>query len=290
VANCRYTYADVGRFGLGHSLMAWARAAIFAEQQGIPMIAPRWLRLRIGPYLRRERDKRAYFLFFQSSPWAWFQRLWVLVTYRHVPEGSPLPSGRCVKIFANQPVVDQVAEFAAFLPHAEMLRTKLIAMTKPRFRPNRTSDDHVAIHVRLGDFTAKVAASDLRTGTKNASLPVGWYIAVLTGLRKALGYDIQAIIFSDGEDAALKSLLDVPGVTRAPRQPAITDMLAIAQARLLIGSGSGFSLWGAFLGQVPRISYPGQMLASVLQDKAAEVETLDATDLAARFLEIVRSR
>ena len=253
--NCRYAYADVGRFGLGHSLMAWARAIIFSEQHRVPMIPPRWLRVRIGPYLRCERDKRAYFLFFRSPYWAWLQRVWVLSTHRHVPEGAPLPGGRCVKVFVNQPVIDQKAEFKAFLPHAELLRTKLVEMTKPRFRPSQTLASHVAIHVRLGDFTSSVDAKDLRTGTKNASLPLDWYIRVLTGLRCALGYEIQAVVFSDGDDAALKPLLALPGVSRSPRQPAITDMLLIAHSRVLIGSGSGFSLWGAFLGQVPRISY-----------------------------------
>src|SRR5439155_25961705 len=38
--------------GLGTRLFAWARCALFSEFQLVPMLAPRWHAVRIGPLLR----------------------------------------------------------------------------------------------------------------------------------------------------------------------------------------------------------------------------------------------
>ena len=53
-----YGYPEMGRTGLGHSLLAWARCVVWCEMTGAKMLAPRWLRIRIGPYLRGERQAR----------------------------------------------------------------------------------------------------------------------------------------------------------------------------------------------------------------------------------------
>lgn len=79
----------LGRYGLTHGLLAWARASVWCEQNGAVMLAPFWLKLRIGPYLRRERDKRNYFMLFgRVTATAGLRRLQVLAQSRKIEVGD----------------------------------------------------------------------------------------------------------------------------------------------------------------------------------------------------------
>ena len=80
-----YGVATLGRFGLGHRLLAWARCVIWCHQSGAQMLAPNWLGFPIGTWLRREPDKRMYFPLFRSDAYihGW-RRLRVLTSASHV--------------------------------------------------------------------------------------------------------------------------------------------------------------------------------------------------------------
>jgi hypothetical protein len=60
-----------------------------------------------------------------------------------------------------------------------------------------------------------------------------------------------------------------------PVRAAITDLLALSQAKVLVGSGSGFSMWAAFLGQMPSVWHPGQRLDRLLDGHSKEVDLLE---------------
>src|SRR5262249_47824902 len=84
-----YALARIGRAGLGNGLLPWARAELFARDSGAKMLAPRWWSLRIGPYLRREPDKRRYARFFYSDRHvSGFSRVSSLVRGRRVSEAK----------------------------------------------------------------------------------------------------------------------------------------------------------------------------------------------------------
>jgi hypothetical protein len=137
-------------------------------------------------------------------------------------------------------------------------------MTRARYLPVDGARGHIAIHVRLGDFSMPPAEAALREGLRNARLPLQWYVEALTALRRALGRDLPALVFSDGDDAALAPLLAQPGVRRAAPTSAVTDLLAMSEAAALVSSGSGFSIWACFLGEVPRLCFPAQRQLRVL--------------------------
>jgi hypothetical protein len=70
-------------------------------------------------------------------------------------------------------------------------------------------------------------------------------------------------------------------------------MLSISQGSVLISSGSGFSMWGSFLGDIPRICFPGQRFVRVLGepqgfDSEPEVESVE--ELQAVFINAVLAR
>jgi len=273
-----YGFADVGRYGLGHSLLAWARCRLWCDDHSIPMLAPSWRQLRIGPILRGERDKRQYYRLFRFPGYVrGLKRLALLTTAERVAaETADLVSlarerPRRLVVFRNLLAQNEETHFREILGRGLQVRARLVEMTKPQYVPAPPAAPSIALHVRMGDFTEVASAEKLRAGAKNARIPVEWYRAMLLGLRARLGSNYPAIVFSDGTDESLAPLLALPLVRRSPRQQSVADLLSISHSRLLVSSGSGFSMWGAFLGDVPRICHPGQRLVRVL----AETDGLD---------------
>jgi hypothetical protein len=288
-----YGYPDMGRTGLAHSLLAWARCALWCRDTGATMLAPRWLRPRIGPYLRRERDKRNYFLLFHSGQYlADPTRAALLLTADRMfaeldlPKPGYKPTKPTVIVFRNAMADNEKKMFHLVAEHGPYLREQLVAMTRPRHIPPRAPSPFIAAHVRMGDFNV-ATAEQLKAGATNARIPVEWYASVAQQLRAQLGSNAPVVVFSDGSDAALAPLLSLENVVRSPRQPSITDLLAISQASVLIASGSGFSHWGSFLGNVPRISLTGQALSRFVKLAEREIETDGASPLVDDFVQML---
>lgn len=255
----------VGRFGLAHSLLAWARCELWCKDHAVPMLSPNWNHLRVGPYLRREKDKREYQRLFTFPHYVTgVLRAWLLWKLPHVsaidlrPDRPIDTTKRQIIVFENRVTENFEYHFHEVVGRAPELRSALSRMTKPRHLPSKIDEPHIAVHVRLGDFSVSVTEQDLRGGHRNSRLPTQWYVKSLLALRAALGRDVSTIVYSDGEDEDLADLLSIPAVRRAPEQSAVTNLLSISQASVLISSGSGFSTWGCFLGGVPRLCFPGQ--------------------------------
>jgi hypothetical protein len=300
-----YGYPDMGRTGLGHSLLAWARCVVWCEATGATMLAPRWMRLRVGPYRRKERDKREYFRLFQSADMVdWKKRSVVLalstkskshdgmfdvdifdIRFLREKRQGPFPH---VVVFDNAGADNELKHFRFIKGHSCLLRERFFAMVRPQFMPTSPPRGRIAIHVRLGDFA--VASATAAVTTNNIRIPLAWYKAVLLRLRQDLGQETPATVFSDGADEELAELLAMPSVTRAPKQESVTDLLSISHASALIASGSGFSLWGAFFGQVPSINYPGRKRVGANADTTLDVESDGTSPLSEKFVATVADR
>lgn len=295
-ATTLYGIADLGRFGLGHRLLAWARCVIWCRQSGAQMLAPNWFGIPVGPWIRKESDKRLYFPLFRSDAYiSGLRRLFIVASASRVDAvdlarntGSASRNTRLV-VFRNAVSGDADRFFPTFLGHHELLLRELTRMTRPQFIPRPSIAPHIAIHVRLGDF-AKAKPEQVRAGSHNVRLPIEWYGDTLLGVRERLGAQVPAVIYSDGSDSDLDTLLALPQVTRARAGSAITHMLSISQAALLISSGSGMSLWGSFLGQVPRLCFPGQRLLHAFVDDAWEPECESGKDIPIAFANAIRPR
>lgn len=290
-------HAKLGRFGLGHSLLAWARCYLWTRDQALPMLAPRWRQLRLGPYLRGERDKRQYQAFFhypgyvrglRRAAWLALARS-VNVEDRRVGGESPLRPE--LVVFRNDRE-NNTRYFRELFGRHEELRAELFRVTRPEHHPARPPASFIAMHVRRGDFQ-QVSEEQLRSGEGNARLPLHWYVAMLRGLRHHLGEGVSAVVFTDGSAEEVGALLAEPAVSLAPQRSAIHDLLSMSQALVLAGSASGMTMWGSFLGQVPRVSYPGQRKERLLVAVEAvdlEPECESAGEITAEFAASVRAR
>lgn len=291
--NGLYGYADVGRFGLAHSLLAWARCVIWCRDNHIPMIAPNWRHFRIGPWLRGERDNRLYHRLFQFKYYIkGVDRMWLLSTQKSWSAESFNPGSLIDKnengivVFKNLYTLNEESFFHQIIGRGSQLLDELERITRPEFRPLIDSQPFIALHVRMGDFNDGCLVEELRAGKKNSRLPISWYCNILKGLRKRVG-QVRAVVVSDGSDSQLAEILNLPDVSRTPAQPSISDLLTIAKSAALISSGSGFSMWGSFLGEVPRVCFPGQRLIRVFGDPVdfdCEPEVEDASHLNDDFI------
>lgn len=291
-----YAIPVLGRYGLTHGLLAWARCRLWCAQNDATMLAPFWLKLRIGPYLRRERDKRNYFLLFGAGNGvAGPRRLATLARAARIDVGTEWPprpavgAGPVVLRFHNALKDNEKKSFAQVVGHAPFLRRELLAMTRHRFHPSSPGAPFIAIHVRMGDFIPLANGSQV-AATTNARLPIEWYGDRLDALRRSLDHTVPAIVFSDGSDAELAPLLTRQNVKRAARQQSVTDLLQMGQGIALIASGSGFSLWGAFLGSAPRLAHPGQSIVSIDADPTRDIESGFGEDLPRSFVAHVQDR
>ena len=75
-------------------------------------------------------------------------------------------------------------------------------------------------------------------------------------LRKVMEPKVPVWVFSDAADDEIQPLLALPGVRRVFFRSAVADLLAMSTAKVLVASGSTFSMWAAFLGRMPVIWPP----------------------------------
>ena len=270
-----YCTVTFDRSGLGNRLFPWARCRVFSEKHGAPMLAPRWAwPLRIGPLLRGVHNLES--LIKALAPREWYVGLFrpgakeltgsaragVLRRARVLPEPADLA------VAPTSSDDDALVEFRGIGSYFEplngwedFLHRELRSVARPdrvRFADG-VRGEPIGIHVRLGDFVRAKTPEELKRG--NTSTPLDWYVRSLGLVREALGSAVPAYVFSDGTADQLRPLLALERVRLVRGDDPISGILALAQARILLGAGgSSFSSWAAFLGQMPAISMPGHPL------------------------------
>ncbi|NOX41797.1 MAG: hypothetical protein GXP05_15240 [Alphaproteobacteria bacterium] len=187
-----------------------------------------------------------------------------LAAETELPPPDFSPEHETVVVFRNLVSGNERTYFCEIVGHSEIVRKSLIDMTRPKYRPALPTHPHIAIHVRGGDFSQPSSLEEIKSGRHNLQIPADWYVKMLKGLRKRLGDTLPAIVYSDFADEELVPLLSLLHVKRSPYREAISDMLAMSQANAIISSGSGFSRWASYLGQVPRLCFPGQRTVRTL--------------------------
>jgi hypothetical protein len=252
-----YALADIGRAGLGNELFPWARAHLWAREAGAEILAPRWRKLRIGPYLRREVDKRQYHRLLGTEHYVrGLARTRILATGRTVDEGGACEGRRCVRVFRG------MGDF--FVPltgqHrllADLLERDATAEVRRATAARRPRTPYIGVHVRRGDFQP-ASPEALRAGRHNFQTPTAWFEAAVIALRHAFP-DRPIVLVSDGTTDELRPLLSLEGVVRPPSGSSLADLLLLSGTSVLVASASSFSAWASYLGHVPTLVHPGQL-------------------------------
>jgi hypothetical protein len=236
-----YGYPVLMKAGLGNMLFPWADCYLWCKDHGAVMIAPFWAKLRIGPYLRREKDKRSYErLFKDQNHVSGFKRLIVLASvkqYDYEKFDEEYMKKDAIVRFTSMACMDRL------MNRRDEVKRGLVDIIRPKYLPKPSIESFIGIHVRLGDY----AVPDIKSTSWISRLPIEWYVAALDRVRDILGVNFKAIVFSDGLDSELLQLLRKPNVSRSPYNESITDIMALSQAKIIIGSCSTFSTFGVFL-------------------------------------------
>ena len=260
-------FVRIGGNGLGNLMFTWARCLAASERYGWQMVWPTWQSFkpknwRVNPY-----DHRTYsdlFLANERYITGW-RKPWCLARYRWIPESealnSTVPPGSVVEFRGMKDF------FAPFLNDQALVYRELrrIAQKSHLAAFSEANPAPIGIHVRRGDFIQRSHYEDI-LAAHNSLLPLDWYIDALNAVREKAGCDVPAFVFSDGTEEELEALVSLPRVRRVDYGSGLGDMLGLSRSRLLIASGSTFSMWGSYLGQVPTLWHPGKLLQHVLTE------------------------
>lgn len=268
-------YPQLPRAGLGNMLLVWARAVLFADINSIPVVAPSWGQIRIGTYLRGERDKRYYGnLFCNKTYFSKINYAYGVLNKKNVAHNPPISKfnwsnlelkriGYYLFVFNSVPHwSDYFIDLKEYQPFIKQRLLSSIRNPVLKTIDNRPAPQ-IGIHIRMGDFKVLKPGDDF-TKLGNVRTPLSWYVRVIDAIRKIAGYDVPVTLFSDGHDRELCELLNLPQVSRSPSDSALSDMLTLSKSKLLItSSGSTFSGWASYLGQCPTIWHPAHFHAGV---------------------------
>lgn len=253
--------------GLGNKLFPWSRARIFSEEQGIRMLEPVWFSPRAAAITRGGVDYRKA-----------FKKIWLFDNFRSDRRNLSqisgfLRMGRMQKVFLkdlNDPNCIDIKtrdnthyifawgkehNFKDLQPYRSFLLSELREITQKKnveFAEKETKEPFIALNIRTGkDFVSKTSGKNGYYLTE-----IDWFIEALNTTRKNYG-KLPALIISDGGLKQLEKILRYKATYLVNSPSAISDLLILTKAQVLLGSGnSSFSAWASFLGGMDTFSSP----------------------------------
>ncbi len=217
-----FFFFRIGGSGLGNLLYPFFRALIHAKNNNLKIISPTFKSFKIGPYLRKENQKRLYDYNYENSIGG-FMKLWLL-------------------LFSNKVLIFESFGdgFKSLYGHEDFLKEKLKSLVKEDYDEEKYKES-ICCHIRLGDF--KLA--DNNEIKNNTRLPIIWYKDMINYLRKD-NHNMKVYLFSDGKKSELIEILKLGNVFLETSINPIIDILKLSCSKYLIGSYSSFSFWAAF--------------------------------------------
>ena len=265
-------FIRVGGSGLANCMFVAARAWIMAQLNGFQLIEPTWRKFSIGPYIRREKDKRDYFGIFKPIGISGLSKIYLLHSRGKISlEKSEKLQNGIIHIEGLGNYFEDLLNYHEMVKKYFDLAIRESALEKTN---QFNFSNCIGIHIRLGDYI-----QEYRTNIK-------WYEAMIHQIAIHSKKKYRFILFSDGNDDELKDLMQMEQCERVFFGNALADMIALSRCRLIIGSDSTFSGWAAFLGQVPVI-FPKRHFPRVLLNPKLEVIHCNNLQLPKHFLDII---
>jgi hypothetical protein len=237
--------------GLGNLLFPWARAVVCHANSDGHLISPTWRNIKLGPWLRREADKRTYGDVFKHRTLVkWLQDLkikaWQLREiseheyYDLVGIGSPASPVSKPTLVVFEGMADYFSNIAE---QGDLIRSTLRRECRI---PVDQVPAHIAVHVRLSDFAAAAGGAH-QTYARNTRVDLAWYESEIQRV-KELYRDLPVRVYTDDRDCSgIRKLASLEGASVVTPTNALVDMLKMSKATHIVLSTSTFSLWAAFL-------------------------------------------
>lgn len=244
--------------GLANCLFIYARAIILSKKTNIPIINPSWVQFNIGPYLRREKDKRHYNGLFKAFGISYLCKHWLLLVFKKFEENTNI--GNLTKGIIYVEGLKNYFEDIRF--KSDIVKEHLLSIVNDKDIQiyNQHNDRFIGIHVRLGDYS-----DDARTN-------LSWFVDKVNFIKANLKGEIDFYVFSDGSEDELSDLLKINNCKQVYFGSALADILVLSKAKLILASDSTFSAWSAYLGQVPIVFHKKHFGKVLDNDKNELVE------------------
>ncbi len=212
----------IGGSGLGNLLYPFFRSLVYSKKENLEIISPAFQSLKIGPYLRNEKQKRSYRYNYKNSI-SGFKKLILLLFNSNI---------KYVKGFGDG--------FNSLYGFEKILKKEFKSLIKKEINLTKYKNA-ICCHIRMGDFKI---SKDGRINN-NTRIPLNWYIDVINNLRKK-DEEIKVFIFSDAKKEELTILSEIKNVEIETSDDPAIDILKLSSSKILIGSYSSFSFWSAF--------------------------------------------
>lgn len=245
----------VGGPGLGNILFPIARALIACHKQGGLFVFPTIPQIKVGPIIRRERDKRLYFTETRRRSLQELHYWLKSIRADRTPEGEERSAPNRVQAIVYEGMREWFNNIAN---EQEVIRSWLDSNAKYAGRIIEPYD--IGVHVRLGDFVDKHRITGA-TSIRNSS---DWYKqAILRAREHAVNpSSARVVIFSDENPDVVRKMLGLPSALIDPSRNAITAIRNLSDAGCIVTSRSTFSMWGVFLNNRPAIWHKDLSLAT----------------------------
>lgn len=247
--------ARIPRTGLGHALGLYARAFLYAAKGQARFVHPNWFKLRLGPYLRREADKRNYHRIIRV-PTSWglprrhaCRRFWMTV----VDEDSfdPSRASQFLVVKDDGPLHPRtISWMKSGHPFRRTLASALesISVVAPARRKLGTRS--IGIFHRSGDFRGiRPSSGDARTLRVHGYgyRPPEYAAEALAKLREIAGWQVPAVLSTDAAPDEVAVIIRQGGVQLSQTKSALANMLEMSQHDVLIVGTSSYANWAWFL-------------------------------------------
>lgn len=288
-------FLRIGGTGLGNLLFPWARSIVAAKKYNLIPVGPTWHQLKIGPFIRNEKDKRLYYGLFNadSEHVNGWKKIFLLSRFLPAVNEEDLYAGSLNDDSGDRVVIFEGMEgyFQEILTHHEYVRQELLKITKEKHKKGLAFDfrQSISVHVRLTDFILCTKEKTPGSDVSNMLIPISWYVDVATRIRSLAGADIPIYVFSDGTDEELAGLLRLPNSQRLFFGSSIADLIALSRAQILVASGSTFSMWASYLGRMPVIWQRGRLMQKLYyENEFIEIQCDEGAAFPAEFCALMK--
>ena len=250
------------------------------------MLEQTWIQLSFGELVRGGKHLRFYNNLFNKNPNEIYALNKISVEWfaQKIKEPQNLKPPPCYNCSEKRDILVEFEGlkdyFLQLNGYETYLNNEIRLITKPCWLNKINAHDiSIGIHVRCGDFAMPVI-KDGFICQGNSRTPISWFIKSLRIIRKYLNKNVQAFVCSDGNMSEIKDLLNEPDVNFLNTGSAIGDLLSLSRSHILLASGSSFSAWASFLGQMPTITHPGLRLGwfNLINSKSFYVGEFDPLD------------
>lgn len=224
--------------GLGNLLFPVYRAYQAHREFGGTLVFPQFMQLKVGPWLRRERDARSYGdIFLKRNLTEVRQHIHALVLSA-ARDRSRLRTYEGLGNYFHDLNPKFKSDFIGFLTH-RYARQDMLNQESSKITPN-----DICVHIRRGDFQPAGAGGN---GGMNYQVDDDWYIQA-TKVARSKSPTGRVMIFTDAESTSEKIINGIMPDEIDTAPDALQSMIKMSKHGQIVASKSSFSLWAAYLG------------------------------------------